>query len=72
MMSATPEYVLKKIRQRNGLDEQDTSRDAELNAMPPLQKLRDLMGWEMGSPGWADQFITWAKDCGIKIVDPRD
>jgi hypothetical protein len=68
----TPEHIMRKLRQRHELDADDTSRDAELNALLPLQKLRHIAAWEIGSPDWADHFITWAKQCGITIVDPRD
>lgn len=69
--TTTPEHILKKLRQREGLEADDRSRDDELNTMPPMSKLRALAAWELGSPDWADQFVTWAKQCGIQITDPR-
>lgn len=71
-MSDTPKHILTKLRQRAGLGSQDSSADAELHAMEPLDKLRNVIAWEIGDPAWADQFLTWAKDCGIQINDPRD
>lgn len=71
-MSTTPAHIMKTLRQRNGIAADDTSFDAELDAMPPLQKLRAVAAWELGSPDWADQFITWATQCGIQITDPRE
>lgn len=67
----TPSYILAKLRQRQGLDSTDVSEDARLNALDPMDKLREVLAWEMGDGRWADQFLTWAKDCGIKMDDPR-
>lgn len=65
----TPEYILKKIRQRNDFDIDDKSNDEEFDSMSPLEKLHDVVGWEFGDPSWADQFIEWAKDCGFEIKE---
>ncbi|MEW6343061.1 MAG: hypothetical protein AB1704_20560 [Pseudomonadota bacterium] len=70
-MNTTPAHILTKLRQRSGLKADDASIDAELHALSPLQKLRAVAGWEIGDPAWADQFLTWAKGCGIELVDPR-
>lgn len=67
-MSNTPEYILEKIRQRNDLEENDKSNDEKFNSMSPIKKLRDVAGWELGDPDWANQFIEWAKDCGFEIT----
>lgn len=67
----TPPHIMRRLRQRLDLDPKDTSRDAELNALPPMVKLRHVAAWELGDDRWADEFVTWAKDCGIKITDPR-
>ena len=67
----TPEYILKKLRQRNDLDKDDKSRDEEFNRMSPLEKLRSVSGWELGDPDWAGQFVEWAKDCGFEIKEKQ-
>ena len=66
---STPEYILRVIRQRRGLDDNDTAYDEEANAMPPLEKLRALAGWEIGDEGWAHVFIEWANDCGFVVKE---
>jgi hypothetical protein len=68
----TPEHILKVLRQSKGLDANDNRDDAELNDMSPMTKLRALAASELGNPDWADQFITWAKQCGIAITAPHD
>lgn len=67
----TPEYILQKLRQRNCLHIDDKSNDEEFNNMSPLDKLRDVTGWEIGSNDWADQFIEWANDCGFEINESQ-
>lgn len=52
----TPEHVLMIIRQRLDLDEKDTSKDAEINAMTPIEKFRHIVGWELGDERFADVF----------------
>jgi hypothetical protein len=63
------EHVMAIIRQRNGLDEDDTTQDEKLNAKSPKAKLCDIVGWELGDPSWADTFLYWAQECGYKIEE---
>jgi hypothetical protein len=63
----TPENILKRLRQRKGFDENECWNDAELDRMSPMEKLREVAGWELGDPSWAGTFIQWAKDCGFEI-----
>jgi hypothetical protein len=65
----TPEYILQKIRQRNDVYRKDKSRDEEFDRMSPLEKLRNITGWELGDEDLADQFIEWAKGCGFEIKE---
>lgn len=70
-MPNTPDHILKRLRQRSGFEASDMSDDARLEALSPMQKLRAVVAWELGSEEWADQFLTWAKECGIELEDPR-
>lgn len=65
------ENILKMIRQRNGVDENDKSIDKEIMEMTPLQKLEDVCGWEFGYSSWATQLLEWAGDCGFKIEEDK-
>lgn len=64
----TPEHIMKRLRERANLAPDDKSRDAEFDAMSPIEKLRDVVGWELGDHRWADQIVAWAKDCGFLIA----
>lgn len=62
-----PEHLMEKIRGRIGLNTDDTSRDAEIKEWTPKQRLRKVVGWELGNEYWADKIMEWAKACGYKI-----
>ena len=63
----SPENIMKMLRQRQGLEEGDTSKDGLLQSLSPIDKFREVMGWEFGSARRADTLISWAQDCGFKI-----
>ena len=65
----TPGHLLRRIRLRRGLDDNDTSQDKEIDALPPIEKMRALAGWELGDEEWADAFIEWANDCGFVVKE---
>ena len=65
---STPEYILKKIRQRYDIDESDTSGDADIENMTPLDRFKEVCAWELGDRDWANQVLSWAKDCGIDSI----
>lgn len=69
MNNKLPTRLLKILRKRFDLDEDDSSIDDELNALEPIVKLRHIVAWDLGNPDWADQILYWAKICGIKIGD---
>jgi hypothetical protein len=62
-----PEHILKRLRQRHDLDENDTSRDAEFNAMEPAIAFQEVVCWELGDARWAPQLLSWARECGFEI-----
>jgi hypothetical protein len=66
------ETVKRAVRQRLGLDADDTSRDAEIESTAPMKLLRDVCGWHIGDPAWADSFIEWAKGCGFDVTQKPD
>ena len=66
---STPIHILKRLRMRRDLDKNDTSMDQELNDLSPIEKLREIVAWELGDPNWADQILEWAKYCGMTKLD---
>ena len=67
----TPEYLMKMLRRHRGLKEDDISKDKIIEMTSALGKLRDLCGWKLGDPEWAECFIEWAEGCGMKITNKR-
>jgi hypothetical protein len=67
MAAETPIEILKVLRQRNGLDENDASTDDELNAQSPEQKFREVITWHLGDGSWAGSILSWAAQCGVKL-----
>lgn len=61
------DQVLEMIRQRNGFEKEDSSFDAEIEGMTPIAKLRAVVAWQLGDPGWADQIMSWATACGFEV-----
>ena len=59
------------MRQRLGLGPDDASRDDDIEKMTPEQRLSLLCGWHLGYPGWSHTFLSWARDAGFKIPEPR-
>lgn len=62
-----PERVMQILRQRDGLDKDDTSEDDALNALSQKQALSELVAWELGSPDWAWWFINQVESVGGSV-----
>lgn len=65
-----PRYLMEKLRQKIGLEKDDTSLDDVILARRPEENLREVCAWEIGSPSWVGTFMSWAADLGIKEVSP--
>lgn len=61
---------ISKMRGRLGLKADDASRDDQIEAMTPMQRLELIAGWEMGYPGWGHTIINWARDAGFEVSEP--
>jgi len=55
------EYVMKIIRQRYEINENDTSRDKEINELSPSSVLEEVLIWE-GIIGYGAKIKGWIKD----------
>ena len=63
---AYPEYILKYLRLRSGMDENDHSFDKRFNAMNPDAVFEEVLRWQ-GIIGWGTQIRGWIE--GIYGVD---
>lgn len=64
-----PLHIIEILRQRNGLDINDTSKDEQILKMQPTEMVRECVTWELGYPSWADYFAKLMKDCNAKLED---
>lgn len=60
-------YV-EEMRKRLGLDECDTSRDSEIEEMQPIDRVRLIAGWVLGSAEWADIFKEYFESQGLYLT----
>jgi hypothetical protein len=65
----TPIYIRHAIRRRLGLDMLDYNKDAEIDAMLPHQRFREVTAWFLDDPVRAESILRWARDCGIDVPD---
>lgn len=69
MENKYPTYVMKCLRKRRGLDENDTSQDERINKMKSQSAFDDLLAWN-GLGGWRYEIEGWIK--GVYGVDLED
>ena len=56
-----PEYILRKLRQRKGLDPEDHSLDDMLNGLRPSVAFHEVCLWE-GFLGYSAIILHWVQD----------
>ena len=62
-------YVKKTIRQCWGLDENDSSRDIDMERVDRMRAFMYVCQWELGDPGWAETIKLWLNECGLEIKE---
>ena len=60
-MNKYPEYIMCYVRQRLGLQPNDTSEDDAINAMSKSEIFSHVCDWN-GLLGYGDTIRTWIKD----------
>jgi hypothetical protein len=60
-------YV-EQIRARLGLGYDDVSLDEEIENMKPMERVRLLAGWVLGSESWADTFKGYFESQGLYLT----
>jgi hypothetical protein len=67
-MKLTP-TMMGMLRQRFGLNPDDTKKDAEILKLTPVEVVQECTAWQIGDPGWANQIAQWMKAAGAKPQD---
>lgn len=63
-----PEYILRVLRQRSDLEENDPKLDERFQSMPPSQVFTEVLEWNGLLGGWEYRIKHWIKDIyGIDI-----
>ena len=63
-----PEHIMEILRQRFGLEEDDTIRDEELQTLTPLEALDHCLSWE-GIDGYTSWILNVIRDTfRVKLV----
>ena len=63
-----PDNIMEILRQRVGLDEDDTSRDDELQTLTPVEALDECLSWE-GIDGYTSWILNVIRDTfKVKLV----
>ena len=63
-----PEHIMETLRQRIGLEEDDTSRDEELQMLTPEEALNECLEWE-GIDGYTSWILNVIRDTfKVKLV----
>ena len=63
-----PEHIMESLRQRIGLEEDDTSRDEELQMLTPQEALNECLEWE-GIDGYTSWILNVIRDTfKVKLV----
>ena len=58
--------MMRNLRGRFGLDDNDTSKDEAIMEMSPEDMVRECVVWELGDPSWASRIAGWMKAVGAK------
>lgn len=65
-----PEYIIKKLRIFNGLEEEDTSRDAQFQELLPEEVFDQVMKFD-GIIGYRYTMLRWIQDIFRVKLDPN-
>lgn len=57
-----PEYILRCLRQRLGMEADDTSRDEVFQKWGPRRVLEEVLSWNGLIGGWSGEVLSWIKD----------
>jgi hypothetical protein len=63
-----PEHLMKVLRERLGLENDDASKDYLITSRRHIDNLRELSAWEFGDPSWADWFAKKMEELGVKEI----
>ena len=64
-----PRHIMMDLRQRvYNLDEDDTSRDADIETIAPLTAFKSVANWRLGN-GWGQEIIYMLESCNLEVKE---
>lgn len=67
-----PEYVMGKLRQRLGLEKDDTNEDTDIMNYTPSEAFYEVLGWDGLLGGWDSQIKQYIRDIYKIDLDELD
>ena len=64
-----PATMMEMLRGRFGLDEDDITKDAEIEKLSPVEIVRECAAWKLGDQHWANVVARWMK---AAEANPKD
>lgn len=65
VFSVEKRELMEALRQRKGLNKDDTTMDETLDELPPSEKFREWCAWELGCASWAFYILRAARASGV-------
>ena len=66
-----PKTIMQDLRQRvYGLDENDTSRDTDIETITPLAAFESVSNWRLGN-GWGQEILWLLESCGLEVREKK-
>lgn len=67
-----PEYLMAKLRQRLGLERDDTSQDDYISRYAPSEAFHEVLGWDGLLGGWDYEIKKYVRDIYKIDLDELD
>ena len=64
--------IIDILRQRRGMEPDDTSDDADIRTMKPRRAFEECCGWHLGDPQWAGEILRWIKGAGYTVMENKE
>lgn len=59
--------IITMLRERRGLEPDDSSEDSDIAKYTPEKALEECCGWNLGDPMWAREFVRWVEGAGYTV-----
>lgn len=71
-MNHAREDIMDVLRQRRGLDPDDTSQDKLIQKMSARRAFDECCRWHIGPGDWASSILRWLRAAGYTVTEKDD